>query len=266
MNSLQHASHGRKDSTSPAVLMARRRFGRFKPEERVSTRRADVSGDELQRLRDLRKMIRDMKPEDVLNMITVYPKLNVFEALALAKREGALIVPNVIHDRILNETRNPDFFRNSSVWTGTMIIYESPGKVFEETLVHVWKYDKVQYSISFNIPDKFRGNEGCALVVEHPDFDLVHIGNNHYELKVADENLIHLVDHFPSGGGEWCRCEELFGIPIGSSIFDSDKRHLFRMSNSHIGLVFRYGDLVGCRRNVYACSKASYGRGVAVIE
>ena len=207
-----------------------------------------------------------MKPEDVLNMITVYPKLNVFEALALAKREGALIVPNVIHDRILNETRNLDFFRNYSVWTGTMIIYESPGKVFEETLVHVWNHNDVQYSISFNIPDKFRGNEGCALVVEHPDFDLVHIGNNHYELKVADENMIHLVDHFPSVSGEWWQCEELFGIPTGSSIFDSDKRQLFRTSNSHISLLVRDGADCDLGRDVDAYDGPSDRLGVAVIK
>ena len=105
MNSLQHASHAGKDSTSPAVLMARSRFGRFKPEERVSTRRADVSGDQIQRLRDLRKMIETMNPEDVMNMITFYPKLNVFEALALANREGALIVPNSTYDWVVAQLR-----------------------------------------------------------------------------------------------------------------------------------------------------------------
>jgi len=262
---MNQLSHARSEPMPSGIVMAQGKFSRFKTEPRVPIRQADVPGDELQRLRDLRKMIRDMKPEDVMNMITFYNGLNAFEALALANREGALIVPNVIHDRILNETRNLDFFRNYSVWTGTMIIYESPGKVFEETLVHVWNHNDVQYSISFNIPDKFRGNEGCALVVEHPDFDLVHIGNNHYELKVADENLIHLVDHFPSGGGEWCRCEELFGIPIGSSIFDSDKRHLFRMSNSHIGFVVRAGGVYG-RRDVGANCGASGERGVAVIK
>ena len=263
---MNQLSHARKESLPPGIVMARSRFGKYEPEERVSTRRADVSGDELQRLRDLRKMIRDMKPEDVMNMITFYPKLTVFEALALANREGALIVPNVIHDRILNETRNLDFFRNYSVWTGTMIIYESPGKVFEETLVHVWNHNDVQYSISFNIPDKFRGNEGCALVVEHPDFDLVHIGNNHYELKVADENMIHLVDHFPSVSGEWWQCEELFGIPTGSSIFDSDKRQLFRTSNSHISLLVRDGADCDLGRDVDAYDGPSDRLGVAVIK
>ena len=87
MNSLQYASHAGKDSTSPAVLMARRRFGNFKTEPRVPIRQADVSGDQIQRLRDLREMIRDMKPEDVMNMITFYNGLNVFEALTLANRE-----------------------------------------------------------------------------------------------------------------------------------------------------------------------------------
>ena len=105
MNSPQHVSHAGKDSTPPAVLMARSRFGRFKPEERVPIRRADVSGDQIQRLRDLREMIETMNPEDVMNMITFYPKLNVFEALALANREGALIVPNSTYDWVVAQLR-----------------------------------------------------------------------------------------------------------------------------------------------------------------
>jgi len=267
MNSPQHASHAGKDSTSPAVLMARRRFGNFKTEPRVPIRRADVPGNKLQSLRDLREMIRDMEPEDVMNMITFYPKLNVFEALALANREGALIVPNVIHDRILTETNNPVFLNNFTVWTGTLLIYEAPGRAFGETLVYVWEHT-VQYSISFNIPDEFRGQKDCALVVQHHDFDLLPTGPNSYRLNVTDVNMIHLIENFPSTSGEhYYSYEEQFRIPVQSASSSNDRRLLWRMSDCYIGLVVRGDGYVDYwRRGVVAEYGASSERRVAVIK
>jgi len=262
MNSLQHVSHTGKDTIPSAVLMARRRFGNFKTEPRVSTRRADVSGDQIQRLRDLREMIETMNPEDVMNMITFYPKLNTFEALALAKREGALIVPNSTYDRILTETSNPNFLNNSFVWTGTLILYEVPGKVFGETLVYVWVHDNVQYSISFNIPDEFRGRKDCALVVQHPDFDLASAEGNSYKLIVTDVNMIHLIEKFPSTGGAY-PYEEQFRIPVQSTSSSNDQRWFWRVGGScYIGLVVR----LDWSRGVGAGYRASDVRGVAVIE
>jgi len=266
MNPLQHVSRDRKDTIPSAVFMARSRFGRFKPEERVSTRRADVPGNKLQSLRDLRKMIETMNPEDVMNMITFYPKLNTFEALALAKREGALIVPNSTYDRILTETSNPNFLNNSFVWTGTLILYEVPGKVFGETLVYVWVHDNVQYSISFNIPDEFRGRKDCALVVQHPDFDLLPTGPNSYRLNVTDVNMLHLIEKFPSTGGTY-PYEEQFRIPVQSTSSSNDQRWFWCVVGScYIGLVVRGGDNVYVRRLVNAGDWASYERGVAVIK
>jgi len=269
MNSPQHVSHAGKDSTPPAVLMARSRFGRFKPEERVPIRRADVSGDQIQRLRDLRKMIETMNPEDVMNMITFYPKLNTFEALALAKREGALIVPNSTYDRILTETNNPVFLNNPPVWTGTLVIYEAPGRVFGETLIYAWEQNNVQYSISFNVPDKFRDKEGCALVVQHPDFDLVPAEGNSYKLIVANESMVHLIENFPSQSLNWYQYDGQFRIPIGHPINPSpDSRGLWRASGScYIGLVVRVVNHVfDSRRDVDASVRASVEHGVAVIE
>ena len=265
MNHLQHVSHTGKDTIPSAVLMARRRFGNFKTEPRVSTRRADVSGDQIQRLRDLREMIETMNPEDVMNMITFYPKLNVFEALALANREGALIVPNVIHDRILTETNNPVFLNNPPVWTGTLLIYEAPGRAFGETLVYVWEHT-VQYSISFNIPDEFRGRKDCALVVQHPDFDLLPTGPNSYRLNVTDVNMIHLIEKFPSTGGKYPH-EEQFRIPVQSASSSNDQRWFWRVVGScYIGLVVRFDDVVYYRRYVDAVDRASGEHGVAVIK
>jgi len=263
MNSLQYASHAGKDSTSPAVLMARRRFGNFKTEPRVPIRRADVPGNKLQSLRDLREMILNMKPEDVMNMITFYNGLNVFEALALAKREGALIVPNSTHDRILTETSNPNFLNNSNIWTGTLVIYEAPGRAFGETLVYAWEHT-VQYSISFNVPDEFRGQRNCALIVQYPDFDLVPAEGNSYKLIVANESMVHLIENFPSKNRAWYLYDGQFGIPIGHPVKQLlDSRWLWRASDCYIGLVVRYG-VDG--RDVGANFGASSRLGVAVIE
>ena len=265
---MNQLSHARKESLPPGIVMARSRFGKYEPEERVSTRRADVSGDELQRLRDLRKMIRDMEPEDVMNMITFYPKLTVFEALALANREGALIVPNVIHDRILTETNNPVFLNNPPVWTGTLLIYEAPGRAFGETLVYAWKHDGVQYSISFDIPVKFRNKSDCALVVQYPDFDLVPAEGNSYELIVANKSMVHLIENFPSQSLNWYQYDGQFRIPIGHPINPSpDSRWLWREpDHCHIGLLVRNGGGVDGRRFVNADDRASYEHGVAVIK
>ena len=263
MNSLQHASHAGKDSTSPAVLMARSRFGRFKPEERVPIRRADVSGDQIQRLRDLREMIETMNPEDVMNMITFYRNVTVFEALTLANREGALIVPNSTYDRILTETNNPVFLNNPPVWTGTLVICEAPGRVFGETLVYAWEHT-VQYSISFNVPDEFRGQRNCALIVQYPDFDLVPAEGNSYKLIVANESMVHLIENFPSKNRAWYLYDGQFGIPIGHPVKQLlDSRWLWRASDCYIGLVVRYG-VDG--RDVGANFGASSRLGVAVIE
>ena len=262
MNQLSHA----RSRVSPDVFMARSRFGRYKKEDRVEARQPDVHRNEIQRLRDLRDMLRRMKPEDVMNMITVYNGLNVFEALALANREGALIVPNSIHDRILTETNNPVFFKNSFVWTGTLVIYEAPGRVFGETLIYAWEQNNVQYSISFNVPDKFRGRKDCALVVQHPDFDLLPTGPNSYRLNVTDVNMLHLIEKFPSTGGTY-PYEEQFRIPVQSTSSSNDQRWFWCVVGScYIGLVVRGGDNVYVRRLVNAGDWASYERGVAVIK
>jgi len=261
MNHLQHVSHTGKDTIPSAVLMARSRFGRFKPEERASTRQADVSGDQIQRLRDLREMIETMNPEDVMNMITFYRNVTVFEALTLANREGALIVPNSTYDRILTETNNPVFLNNPPVWTGTLVICEAPGRVFGETLVYAWEHT-VQYSISFNVPDEFRGQRNCALIVQHPDFDLLPTGPNSYRLNVTDVNMIHLIEKFPSTGGTY-PYEEQFRIPVQSTSSSNDQRWFWRVGGScYIGLVVR----LDWSRGVGAGYRASDVRGVAVIE
>lgn len=165
------------------------------------------------------------------------------------------------YDRILTETNNPVFLNNFTVWTGTLLIYEAPGRAFGETLVYAWEHT-VQYSISFNVPDEFRGQRNCALIVQHPDFDLVPAEGNSYKLIVTDVNMIHLIEKFPSTGGAY-PYEEQFRIPVQSTSSSNDQRWFWRVGGScYIGLVVR----LDWSRGVGAGYRASDVRGVAVIE
>ena len=207
-------------------------------------------------------MLRSMTPEQVKQVIEFHRDLNFFQAVELAKREGRLIVPNDIHDRILTETKDVKYLRqNYPVWTGTLVIYEKPDRPFGEQAVFSWQHNEVNYSISFEVPEQFRGKRNCALVIEHPDFELIDFGDNRYELKAIDESNIHLVQNFAKQNG-WHLTDH--GIPVGvevasskdpeerSSLGDRDRRsrdaRYFwrRLDGSYIGLWCR--DLVGYDR------------------
>ncbi|MEW6035065.1 MAG: hypothetical protein AB1529_00490 [Candidatus Micrarchaeota archaeon] len=107
---------------------ASKRFGRYKPEDHATVRPAQLRGDELGHLRQKRELLRSMSPEQAMQVIEFHQGLNVFEALALAKKERKILVPNYVLDRILTETDDAVFFGNYPVWTGTAVVYEAPGR------------------------------------------------------------------------------------------------------------------------------------------
>ena len=126
-------------------------FRRYGPLESHETRKAQVTGTELDRLRARRQMLREMTPEQALVTIHFYQRLNLFEALALAQKEGKLIVPNDVHDKISTETKDPEeqgslgdrnrrlrdekyLRQNYPVWAGTLVIYEKPDTLFGESI------------------------------------------------------------------------------------------------------------------------------------
>ena len=239
-------------STDPR-MSASGRFGRYKKEDPLVVRRADVTGSELDHLRKRRDLLREMTPEQAFSVIEFHQNLTLFEALALAKREGKIIVPNDVHDRILTETGAR---YNDSIWTGTLVIYEAPDKPFGENVT----FD----SISFVVPEQFRGKINCALVVEHPDFDLVSQGVNKIELTVADKTRISLLENFPGKEG-WYNFDKKSKIPVGEIGQRADNsRSLFRCKDCYSGLLIRYDDCYG-RQGVYAYCKASDRVGVALF-
>jgi hypothetical protein len=208
-----------------SVTEASSRFGRFKPEKEELARLPEVSGNELERLRARREMLKGMTPEQALQVIEFHDRLNVFEALDLAKKENKLMVPNDVIDRILNET-----IARLDVWTGTVVIYQEAGKAFEKWI----EYE----NILFNVPIGFRDKKDCAIVVEHPDFDVVGSADT-YELKIPNEHCLHLLENFPVKDHEWYDMDERFRIPEGMPPKISDLRILFRNEGCYIGPVSR---------------------------
>ena len=222
-------------------------FKRFKPEVHQEVRQADVTGTEIERLRARRQMLQSMDPEQVKQVIEFHKGLNLFEAVALAKREGKLIVPNDVHDRILTETKDEAYLRqNYPVWTGTLVIYEKPDESFGKQVVFE--------GIAFNVPEQFQGKTNCALVVEHSDFDLISLGNNRYELKVTNETTVHVIEQFAKEDG-WYLSDH--GIPVGTKVvYSQDARYLVRLNSAVIYLLLRYVNNFSDRKggyDVFAC-------------
>ncbi len=250
-------------------MAAASRFGRYGPMDKYEARGLKIDGTEPERLRARREMLRSMDPETAKTVIEFHRDLNFFQALALAQREGSIIVPNFVHDRILTETTDEQYLKqNYPVLTGTLIIYEAPGKPFAGKVVFNWEaHNGTIHSISFIVPEQFRRLRNCALVVEHPDFDILDSGNNKFELRLVHGASVHLIEQFPKKDG-WHMPHAENGIPHGRLVKESsDSRHLWRITNgSHLGSLGRvrfiwlidYG-----RRYVNAYDDWSYDSGVA---
>ncbi len=251
---------------SSQPMAAAKPFGRYGPLESHEVRQPDVTGQSLaDQVKRTRQMLREMTPEKVLEVIEFHKGLNLFEALALAKEEGKLIIPNDIHDRILNERTDMQYLeQNYPVWTGTLVIYEKLDMPFGE---HIWvQSDMFDDSISFTVPEHFQGKVNCALVIEHPDFELVYLGQNKYELKVSDEQNVHQIEQFPKINGQYKPNAET-GIPHGKQVTELEKtRYLWRSDDAYLGLLgrgYRNGDSE--RRVVVAVDDWSGVSGVALV-
>ncbi len=202
-------------------IAAASRFGRYKPEPSHEVRPSISKAKTLiEELRQKRHMLRCLDPEKAKTVIEFTGRINFFEAVALAKREVRLLVPNIVHDKILTETEDKDQLRSlySNVTSsGTLVIYESPNTPFKDEVTFEWEdYYKKHYSISFIVPELFRGKVNCVLVVEHPDFDIIDFGNGNYKLKADDSNVFLLQD-FPKTSGDWSMFDEMFRVPVGTS-------------------------------------------------
>ena len=240
-------------------LAADKLFGRYKPEPTHKVREQEVVGNRQEAIRRTREMLRSMTAEQLLQVIEFHPNLDFFEALAFAKREGKLIVPNDIHDKILTEIEDIKLLERlygSWKWTGTLVIYEEPEKKFGKKVTFTFTSENEVYFISFKIPKQFRGKRNCALVMDHPDFEILEISkkpsmwsrifdrnklkrNNEYEVKPVEDATIHLIENFPKRD-DWYNPHPETKIPQGEPVEKSEKaRHSLRLGWSYVGLLLR---------------------------
>ncbi len=211
----------------------------------------------------------------VFTMATKENGLTMWDAIERADNAAYIIIPNQVHDRMLVEL---DFFKTPGIEegyatrTGTLVIYTKPDTPFSNALTYSWEdsSSKTTYSINVDIPEKFIGKVNSALVIEHPDFDIIQLENNSYEIKAKEEKLF-LLENFPKENGNY-KYDEQFRIPIGKKLEDLDNttRYLRRVVGDYIGSACRgyygfngFGD---GGQNVFLGYRPSGGRGVHVIK
>ncbi|MBS3068579.1 hypothetical protein J4450_07775 [Candidatus Micrarchaeota archaeon] len=279
-------------STEPTKLAASDTFRRFKPEPTHEVRRQEVVGSRQEAIKRTREMLRSMTAEQLLQVIEFHKDLNLFEALALAKRENKLIVPNVIHDKILTETKDKKLLRKlygGWKWTGTLVICEAPDRPFRKKVTFSWKDENsnIKYSVSFRVPKQLQGKANCALAIDHPDFEILEISKksstwsrifdrsksqieNQYELKLVEGGNVYLIELFPNKDGCYVPHPQT-GIPQGEPVDDSDKaRRLWRRDSAYISLLRRgdYGiiNFDGSTLIDFRHSLPSFGLGVVLAS
>lgn len=228
-------------SPPPCSASAASRFGKYKDEKPRPIRQAEVSGTEIEQLRRRRDALLSLDPEEAKNVIEFHKGLSVFGALEHAKKHGKLIVPNHVIDRVLVETEKEIFLPANyrAVRTGTMLILPGKGKPFGDEIVFGWEGQSCEYSISFDVPARFRSKRNAALVINHPDFDLEQVGERAYRL-IANEQRLHLHERFPAESGSF-GYDEQNRLPK-KSMFGKfmSARHLMRNDpGNYIGLVAR---------------------------
>lgn len=203
-----------------------------------------------------RKTLRRLWPDNLLKMMEYWPPMNLFETLLVAQREGKMLVSNYVHDKILTGLDDESLIRfyGGGKLTGTLVIYETPDKPFGKQVVFTREDNKINYYVFFTVPEQFQGKTNCALVMEHPDFELIYAGRNKYEIRSLRKADICIIENFPKKSHEWhdyykrwYSYDKQFRIPTGEPKQKSNEtRYLWRQNNAYIGLVMRrYDDSFG---------------------
>ena len=200
----------------------------------------------------------------------------LLDALALAKEKGKVIIPNSVHDRMIvgvpQPTIGPDLALAYPAWTGTLIIYGAPDTPLGEQISYLNPFLAFDgpgnnvVKIYFTVPPQFQNLINCALIIEHPNFDVSDKGSGEFEVNVADQANIHLIQNFPKVSGEFNH-ELQFKIPVENQPEDSEFRTLrifSRATGSHITLVSRASANVEYW-NVFASEYHNHNRGVLAI-
>lgn len=175
----------------------------------------------IEKLRQAREMLRSMPPEQAFELIEFRENLNFFETLELTKKPNCLIVPNDVIDGILIRTK----FEISSI-TGSLIVYEKLGVPFGNSVVYG--------NVSVKIPIDYVGKINYALVIDHPDFELV--GN---EIKILEDGKVYIIKNFFLDQW-WLVRQEPIKVPNREQVGASqDMRGFYRSEFCHIGFLTR---------------------------
>lgn len=182
------------------------------------------------------------------------------EALKLV--EGQRMLSCKEADEILQDE---EAYRNYNTlfacWTGTLLVYEAPGKPFGEYV----KDSSTKWI--FDVPKEFQGKADLALLLEHPNFKVEQGQYGLTFVKAAPLYKIRAID-FPKRDG-WYLPNE-FGIPTGEEVSSSNKdaRYLLRLSSASLRPVSRWDDFFGLDGRGVDCDRGPdyYWLGVGVVE
>jgi len=118
-------------------------------------------------------------------------------------------------------------------WTGTVIIYEAPGRSFGKFVQ--------SENVLFEIPREYQGLKNSALVLESPNLKV----EEHDDKHILTGKIVKIKD-FPASDG-WYGADKDTVIPQGEKISSSreDARYLWRRNEQYIGPVARYYDFYG---------------------
>lgn len=219
------------------------RFSGFKPETEASIRGAPEPSL-IVRQRQKREMLKGMSADQLMQVLEFHDNMSFFDALGYADSQGKVIAPNICVNKLFRD-------RSSEMWTGTAIVSEIPGKPFGNrvTFATSGTWDN-PYTLSFEVPDDFSGRENCAIIMEHPDFRIVKLGEAEYFLE-ADRKDMAIIEGYPAKRkSSWTVrfvTDPGFGIPCGDTeefiiarkAFNSPAIQFNGEDNPYVGAVCR---------------------------
>jgi len=171
--------------------------------------------------------------------------LDFKDTIEKANKQNVRILSNLEIDKRLKSGQWEKEKEMYPCWTGTLVVYEEPGKAFGKTVECE--------GLIFNIPKKFQGKKNMAIVCNHPDFVLK-------ENTITPGKSAKCIP-IPEKDG-WYLPEKQFGIPNGEKgNNDGHRSYLWRWSSPFVGLVSRCcGGWGGWDRRVVDASYGPYGR------
>jgi len=207
--------------------------------------------------RDKEQRIRGPKLAVLVARRTSYG-LPFEEGLLKADRENRVIVSNKRMDQALIGSEEWKSAKDGQPgWTGTMTGYTQPGERLGDTVEYVDPKTNIRWV--FPVPQSFRGEKDCVLVVEHPDFTLERDGNT----RIVNAAKVGLVERFPPVDG-WYDKDSSYGIPSGDKVKPSEQAVCLSRTDTRVAPVVRGNADYDVRQLVGLFSKPSTGLGMIV--